>query len=432
MIPASDNSRLSVFDCVFADIGDEQSIEQSLSTFSAHMTNTVDILKKCTGKSLVLLDELGAGTDPIEGAALAAAILEELRRKGARVACTTHYAELKSYALRTEGVENGSCEFDVATLRPTYKLLIGVPGRSNAFAISLRLGMEEALVKRAEELVPQESREFESVVSALDIQRQELAKKEREVESARRKAIKAQRQAEEELARVKKQAQGEIEKARIQAQDILTKTRSQAMALIDEIEEVRKKAESEDADKSGLKSKLKELENTADPVAAKSNEGYVLPRKLRVGDEVLIFDIDKKGSVLALPDKSGKVLVQAGIMQMRVELSNLRLIENKKKTPESYIRSGKRTVNRSNYDVKAMTEVDLRGMTAQEAIMQLELALDSAVLSNMNQITIIHGKGTGVLRTEVQKYLKSSKYVKSYRLGVYGEGESGVTIAELK
>ncbi len=432
MIPASDNSRLSVFDNVFADIGDEQSIEQSLSTFSAHITNTIDILSRCTGKSLVLLDELGAGTDPVEGAALATAILEDFRSKGASIACTTHYAELKSYALRTDGVENGSCEFDVATLRPTYKLLIGVPGRSNAFAISLRLGMDKALVERAQELVSTESREFENVVSALDIQRKELQNKEREAENARRKAVKAQRRAEEELAAVRKQAQSEIEAARMQAQDIMTKTRAQAMELLEEIEAARKKAESENADKAALRGKIKELEKTADPIAQRTNDGYILPRKLKVGDDILIFDIDKKATVLELPDKSGKVLVQAGIMQMRVDLSNIRLTEQKKKSPSGYIKSGRRSVNRSNYDVKAITEIDLRGMTAQEAIMQLELSLDSAVLSNINQVTIIHGKGTGVLRTEVHKYLKTCKYVKSYRLGVYGEGESGVTIAELK
>ncbi len=432
MIPAADNSRLSVFDNVFADIGDEQSIEQSLSTFSAHMTNAVDILSKCTGKSLVLLDELGAGTDPIEGAALAAAILEEFRRRRARIACTTHYAELKSYALRTDGVENGSCEFDVATLRPTYKLLIGVPGRSNAFAISLRLGMSEALVERARELVSSESREFENVVSALETQRQDLLKKEQAAENAHRKALKAQKRAQEELEQVRRQAQQEIEQARRQAQDLMTKTRAQALSLIEEIENTRKKAESEDADKTALKSKIKALEKTADPVASRTNDGYRLPRQLKVGDDVLVVDIDKPASVLKLPDKSGKVLVQAGIMQMRVDIGNLKLVEQKKKTPQSYVKSGGRAVNRSNYDVKAITEVDLRGLTADEAVMQLELAIDSAVMSNINQMTIIHGKGTGVLRAEVQRYLKTCKYVKSFRLGVYGEGESGVTIAELK
>ncbi len=430
MIPAADNSRLSVFDHVFADIGDEQSIEQSLSTFSAHITNTIDILKNVNNRSLVLLDELGAGTDPVEGAALAIAILQDFRAKGAKIASTTHYAELKAFALQTNGVENGSCEFDVATLRPTYKLLIGVPGRSNAFAISLRLGMNADLIEKAQQLVSAESRQFEDVVSALEKQQQGLDKKIKEVELAEIKARKAQRKAEQELEEVRRQAQQEIEKARQQALEITTKTRAQAYSLLDEIEAIKKKSDASSEDKSQLRNKIKQLEQTADPVTKKSQDGYILPRKLKVGDEVLIFDIDKNATVLALPDSTGKVLVQAGIIKTRVDESNLRLLNNKKK--KTTLTSSRRAANRSNLDVKAITEVDLRGMTAIEAIMELENAIDSAVLSNINQITIIHGKGTGVLRTEVHKFLKTCKAIKSYRLGVYGEGEAGVTIAELK
>lgn len=430
MIPAADNSRLSVFDHVFADIGDEQSIEQSLSTFSAHITNTIDILKNANNRSLVLLDELGAGTDPVEGAALAIAILQDFRAKGAKIASTTHYAELKAFALQTNGVENGSCEFDVATLRPTYKLLIGVPGRSNAFAISLRLGMNADLVEKAQQLVSAESRQFEDVVSALEKQQQGLDKKIKEVELAEIKARKARQKAEQELEEVRRQAQQEIEKARQQALEITTKTRAQAYSLLDEIEAIKKKSDASSEDKSQLRNKIKQLEQTADPVTKKSQDGYILPRKLKVGDEVLIFDIDKNATVLALPDSTGKVLVQAGIIKTRVDESNLRLLNSKKK--KTTLTSSRRAVNRSNLDVKAITEVDLRGMTAIEAIMELENAIDSAVLSNINQITIIHGKGTGVLRTEVHKFLKTCKAIKSYRLGVYGEGEAGVTIAELK
>lgn len=430
MIPAADNSRLSVFDHVFADIGDEQSIEQSLSTFSAHITNTIDILNNVNDRSLVLLDELGAGTDPVEGAALAIAILQDFRAKGAKIASTTHYAELKAFALQTNGVENGSCEFDVATLRPTYKLLIGIPGRSNAFAISLRLGMNANLVEKAQQLVSAESRQFEDVVSALEKQQQGLDKKIKEVELAEIKARKAQRKAEQELEEVRLKAQQEIEKARQQALEITTKTRAQAYSLLDEIEAIKKKPDASSEDKSQLRNKIKQLEQTADPVTKKSQDGYILPRKLKIGDEVLIFDIDKNATVLALPDSTGKVLVQAGIIKTRVDESNLRLLDNKKK--KTTLTSSRRAVNRSNLDVKAVTEVDLRGMTALEAIMELENAIDSAVLSNINQITVIHGKGTGVLRTEVHKFLKTCKAIKSYRLGVYGEGEAGVTIAELK
>lgn len=431
MIPAADNCQLSVFDYVFADIGDEQSIEQSLSTFSAHITNTIDILKTANNRSLVLLDELGAGTDPVEGAALAIAILQDFRAKGAKIASTTHYAELKAFALQTKGVENGSCEFDVATLRPTYKLLIGVPGRSNAFAISRRLGMESELVEKAEQLVSAESRQFENVVSALEKQQQGLDRKMKEIEAAQRKAVKAQMKAEQELEKVRRDAAIEIEKARQQAQELMAKTRAQALSLLDEIDAAKKKTDISAEDKAKLRSKIKSLEKTADPVAKKANDGYVLPRKLKVGDEVLIFDIDKNATVLELPDNSGKVLVQAGIIQTRVPLSNLRLLNTQKKK-QTYTSSSRRAVNRSNLDVKAITEVDLRGMTAVEAIMELESAIDSAIMMNMNQITIIHGKGTGVLRTEVHKFLKTCKYIKSYRLGVYGEGEAGVTIAELK
>ena len=431
MIPASDNCRLSVFDSVFADIGDEQSIEQSLSTFSAHITNTIDILKNCTSNSLVLLDELGAGTDPVEGAALAIAILEKFRSKNVRTACTTHYAELKEFALQTKGVENGSCEFDVATLRPTYKLLIGVPGRSNAFAISLRLGMEHELIERAEQLVSSENREFENVVTALETRQQELERKAKEIENAQRKAVKAQMRAEQELVRVQKESQRELDRARQQAQEILTKTRAQAQSLMDEMDEAKKHIDSGESDKAKLRSKIKELEKTADPVAAKkTNEGYVMPRPLKAGDEVLIFEIDRNATVLEPPDSSGKVLVQAGIIKTRVNVSELRLVYTKK-SKTTYTGS-KRAVNRSNVDVKAVTEVDLRGMTAVEAIMELENAIDSAILMNIGRLTIIHGKGTGVLRNEVHKYLKTCKYVRTFRLGVYGEGEAGVTIAELK
>ena len=430
MIPAAENSSLSVFDCVFADIGDEQSIEQSLSTFSAHITNTISILKNCTDRSLVLLDELGAGTDPVEGAALAIAILQSFREKGTKTACTTHYAELKEYALQTKGDENGSCEFDVTTLRPTYKLLIGVPGRSNAFAISLRLGMDKSIVENAEKLVSSESREFENVVSALEERQQALDKKMQEADEYKRNAEAVRRKAEHELEKVKKEAEREIEKARKQAQEIMSKTKAQADAIISELEAARKKAELNAEERSSIKSKLKDLENTADPINKKTNENYVLPRELKPGDEVIIVDLDKEATVLEKADKSGRVLVEAGIMQMRVNISNLRLSETKKKkisfTPT------RKPLNRSNSDIKAVTQIDLRGMTADEAILELEAAIDSALLSHINQITVIHGKGTGVLRNEVHKYLRTCKFIKSFRLGTFGEGESGVTIIEMR
>lgn len=431
MTPCRENSRLSVFRKILVDIGDEQSIEQSLSTFSAHMTNIIDIIKVADRSSLCLIDELGAGTDPVEGAALAISILEKLRFCGAKIAATTHYAELKAYALKTRGVENGCCEFDVATLRPTYKLLIGVPGKSNAFAISQRLGLDSEIVARAKELVSEESREFETVVETLESRRQSLEQKMREADRLKSQARREREEAIKERREIQEQAEKEIEKAKAEAQAITAKTRAEAYALLDEIEKIKKQKNNADAEsKAKLKKSIKAMEDHADPVAkASDNSGYKLPRPLQVGDTVLIYDIDKKGTVLSLPDKNGNVQVQAGIIKTRVKLSNLRPVEEAKVTTTQTKKP--RTVTKS-VDIHASTEIDVRGMTAVEAIMEVESAIDSALLANINQMTIIHGKGTGVLRKEIQMFLKKNKYVKSYRLGVFGEGESGVTIVEFK
>ena len=427
MVPASDNSRLSVFRKVLVDIGDEQSIEQSLSTFSAHITNIIGILKECNHSTLAVIDELGAGTDPVEGAALAVAILEKLRERGAKIAATTHYSELKEYALKTPGVENGCCEFDVTTLRPTYRLLIGVPGKSNAFAISKRLGMEDDVIERAKLLTSSESRQFENVVESLEISRKELAD---ELEKARQATLDAQQkqaQAEKELERAKIESKREIDMAKHKAQELAAKTRAQAYAIIDELEQAKKEKKYEAEQKSKFKTGMKELEETADPVQKSEQSDYQLPRELQVGDNVLIFDIDKKAVVLEKPEKDS-VLVQAGIIKTRVKLNNLRLLEAEKvSTPKRR----ERTVTK---DVKSLakTEIDVRGQTADEAIMSVDSAIDNCMLNNIHTLTIIHGKGTGVLRTRIQQYLRHHKAVKSFRLGTFGEGESGVTIAELK
>lgn len=428
MIPAADESQLSVFLKILVDIGDEQSIEQSLSTFSAHMTNIIQILKETDNTSLVLIDELGAGTDPVEGAGLAIAILEQLREQGAKIASTTHYAELKEYALQSKYVENACCEFDVSTLRPTYKLLIGVPGRSNAFAISERLGMDKSLVDKARKLVSDESRQFEDVVQSLEDRRQTLDEKIKYAEMVTLQAQKDRENAQREIEQLKKQAQLELKKAREEASKIASATRASATALMDELNDLRKNKQLTPEEKAKLRASIKNMEENADPVEPGKENTYKLPRPLKKGDNVLIFDIDKKAVVLEEP-KNNVVLVQAGIIKTKVQISNLRLLEENKKT--TIQRSAKRTV-KSNAHVKAVTEVDLRGMTATEAIMELDRNLDSATLSGIHQVTIIHGKGTGVLRKEVHNYLKGCKYVKSYRLGVFGEGESGVTIAELK
>ncbi|MCI1966714.1 MAG: endonuclease MutS2 [Oscillospiraceae bacterium] len=432
MIPTAENSEISVFDQVLVDIGDEQSIEQSLSTFSAHMTNITGIMKKAGHGSLILLDELGAGTDPVEGAALAEAILESLRAKGARIAATTHYAELKAYALQTPGVENASCEFDVETLRPTYRLLTGVPGRSNAFAISLRLGMEPSVVDRARDLVSQENTKFEDVVQSLEDSRQKLDAEREQARQARVQAEQMRRDAEEKLERVQRDADSELEKAREKASQLVARTRAQADALINELEDMKKQHNKSltAEQKAKMKAGMRAMERGADPVKKKESGNYILPRPLKAGDMVLIFDIDKKGTVLRPPEGNSKeVLVQAGILQTRVPVSNLRLLNEKpQRTP---IRGVTRNV-KSCATAKVTTECDLRGQTADEAVMNLDRFLDSALLTGVDQLTVIHGKGTGVLRAAVQQHLKRHPSVKSYRLGTFGEGESGVTIVELK
>ena len=431
LVPCADNSRLSVFRRVLVDIGDEQSIEQSLSTFSAHMTNIIRILKLANAGSLCLIDELGAGTDPVEGAALAIAILEKLRERHAKIASTTHYAELKEFALRTEGVENGCCEFDVATLKPTYRLLIGVPGKSNAFAISKRLGLDNAVVERAQELVSGESRQFEDVVEKLERQRQSL---ERQVENANRLTAKAnteKQKAENELKRAREDAEREVERARQEAQRIISRTRAQADALVEELEKARREKELSAESRSKLRRDIDQMEAHADPVKLKNtpDEEYKLPRPLKAGDEVLIYDIDKNATVLTPPNKDGMVMVQAGIIKTRVDVKNLRLLKSKNKPNVPKFASTRNVPSR--VDVRPETEIDVRGQTAVEAVEIVDKAIDNAVLSGVSKITIIHGKGTGVLRREINQFLRRHKAVKSQRLGTFGEGEDGVTIVEL-
>lgn len=434
MLPVGDESRVSVFQKVLSDIGDEQSIEQSLSTFSAHMTNMIQIVKEADENSLVLLDELGAGTDPVEGAALATSLLEAFRLRGARVTATTHYAELKAYALQTEGVENACCEFDVHTLRPTYRLLIGVPGRSNAFAICLRLGMEEAVVDRARQLVSSENARFEDVVDRLESSRQKLEEEREEARMALAHAREALTEAEEKKAKLEAGMEREMEDARRRAMELVARTRGQIDAMLNEMEELRRQQNKTITaeQKARMRSGLRKLEDAADPVHKRAEEAYVLPRPLQAGDSVLIYDIDKKAVVLETPEEGKPVLVQAGILRTRVPASNLRLIKQEKvQTPKGrHIPRSSSTGGLSR--AAASMELDLRGQTTDEAIVNVDRFLDSAQLSGLHQVTLIHGKGTGALRAAVQAHLKHHPSVKSYRLGVFGEGESGVTIAELK
>lgn len=428
MIPAEEGSRISYFKRVLADIGDEQSIEQSLSTFSAHMTNIIDILNIADFESLVLLDELGAGTDPVEGAALAAAIIEELRGDGVRLACTTHYAELKAYALKTPGVENAACEFDVATLRPTYRLLLGVPGRSNAFAISKRLGMKESVVERAGELMDREGGLFEDVVDRLEESRQRL-EDERTLarEESQRASLSAQ-EAQNALKNAERDAQKAIDDAKREASRIVEMTRRQADELLNELNDLKKRQNKDVTaeEKAKLRAGIKNLEIASDPVIERGEGEYTLPRELRVGDSVIISGIDKPATVLEAP-KDGQVLVQAGIIKTRVDIKTLRLEENRQASEKP-----KRTFTKSVSTPEGATSLDLRGMNSEDALLELDNFLDRASRMGLGQVTVIHGKGTGVLRTAVQQHLKRCPQVKRFRLGTFGEGESGVTVVELK
>lgn len=429
MIPCGDESEISVFKKILVDIGDEQSIEQNLSTFSAHMTNTIDILKQASRFSLVLIDELGAGTDPVEGAALAVAILQKLKEKGAKIQCATHYAELKEFAITTEGVENGCCEFDVQTLRPTYKLLIGIPGKSNAFAISKRLGLSDDIIENAQHLVSSESRRFEDTIEQLEKRRQTLEKRLKEANDTKALAGRQREKANSIIEKAKREAEREIEKAHQEAERISSRTKAQAQSILDRLENLEKKQKMSAEEKAKLRKSIDKMENTADPIKEKKNEKYTPPRPFKVGDSVLIFDIDKDAEILSINEKDGTAYVQAGIIKTKVKLSNLRL--NKEK-PKVTVQTSRKRNMPSKMDMNPTTEVDVRGETAMEAIMDVDAAIDNAVLMNINQLTIIHGKGTGVLRAEIQKYLRTHKNIKSFRLGNFGEGDAGVTICEIK
>ncbi len=441
MLPVSDQSRISVFDEVLADIGDEQSIEQSLSTFSSHMTNIIDIINRAGDRSLVLIDELGAGTDPVEGAALAMAVLEALAARGAKVAATTHYAELKAYALQTPGVENGCCEFDVKTLRPTYRLLIGLPGRSNAFAISERLGMSKDIVDRARQLVSDSNLRFEDVVDSLELSRINM---EKELENARRQTETAQ-EALKEAQRIKEAAyelrDRELEKARSQALKITEQARREANALIMELEKIKKErdkakdaAELARRARATVKKGLESIESAADPVigTVDEDEEYVLPRPLIAGDTVIIASLAKEAKVQSPPDKNGNVEVMVGTAKMRVKLTDLRLVtgQQKKKDETGKRRNVSMVESKLNMEVK--TRLDLRGMTVDDCLIELDRFIDMSLRTGINEFVVVHGKGTGALKNAVTQYLKKSPYVRSHRLGVYGEGEDGVTIVELK
>ena len=431
-IPAGDGSQLSTFDAILADIGDEQSIAQSLSTFSSHMRTIVDVVAQCDDRTLVLFDELGAGTDPAEGAALAMAIIEFCRKMNSRVVATTHYAELKLYAMRTKGVINASCEFDVETLRPTYKLLIGIPGKSNAFAISRKLGLSEDILKEADDLVGKSDKDFEDVLSQLEAQRQQMESARLEAERMKRETERIKQQSEEYAAQLQKEKDKAMESARREAQKIIDDARYAANAASDELKALRKQLQ-ESADASNINQRQAEvrrsLNEMEDKIRAKQPkaERPQPKRDILVGDTVELLKLGTKASVIAI-NKDGTYQLQAGILKLNAKKDEIYLLENE----NPYKAKGGRPAH-SGREMKltAMSnEVDLRGMDAVEAICVLDNYLDSAMRANLGTVRIIHGKGTGVLRKAVQDALKKNKYVKKYRLGVYGEGEDGVTIAE--
>ena len=430
-IPAGDGSKVSVFEQVLADIGDEQSIEQSLSTFSAHMRNIVQVVEQCNDRSLVLFDELGAGTDPAEGAALAISLIEFCRAQGSRIAATTHYAELKVYAMRNEGVTNAACEFDVETLKPTYRLLIGLPGKSNAFAISRRLGLPEEIISAARNTVSQNDLDFEEVLDQLEQQRQQMEAARIEAERLQQETLSIRQKSEEYCAQIKKEKEHAEAQARREAQMILSEARRTANAVYEELKALRKQMK-DSADAQGVNARQAELRrqlNEAESKLGPQREAVSRPkpsREIRVGDTVELLKLGTKATVLAI-NKDGTYQLQAGIMKVNVKPDEVYLLENEKTDAKRFIDKTRKEFK----NVAQSPELDLRGMDALEASAVLTIFLDNAFMANLTQVRIIHGKGTGVLRKTVHEELRKNKHVKKFRLGVYGEGEDGVTIAEL-
>lgn len=442
-IPAAEGSVLGVFSEVLVDIGDEQSIEASLSTFSSHMVTVSEILKNVGPHSLALFDELGSGTDPIEGAALAIAILEKTRAAGALSAATTHYAELKIYALNTEGVQNASCEFDVETLRPTYRLVVGTPGRSNAFAISRKLGIDPSVISRAEELINKDDKRFEDVIDRLEADRVEMERARAESERILRESREERERAEAELKAKIAKSEEEIQKMLIKARQILDSARATSEFIFKQLDDIRRQENREKRDemaqraRAEVERRLRESEAMFEGVDVREialDDDYVLPRPLKVGDRVYLTTVGKEGVVTATADKKGLVSVTAGILKTKVTEDKLRLIDGdvkfvRRDEPKPKVNEGKvkRTVV-SNFK----PELDVRGMIGDDAWFLVDKYIDDAILAGIKIIRIIHGKGTGALRAALWKYFKTDKRIKSYRHGEYGEGDAGVTVLELK
>ncbi|MBE6693171.1 MAG: endonuclease MutS2 [Ruminococcaceae bacterium] len=441
-IPAEPNSAICIYDNILVDLGDEQSIEQSLSTFSSHMVNIVSIVKHVGERSLVLFDELGGGTDPVEGAALAIAVIEAVRATGAACIATTHYAELKAYALETDGVCNASCEFDVATLKPTYRLIIGSPGKSNAFAISEKLGLPESIIKRAEMLVSTENKSFENVIEQLEATRLSLDREREEAERLRVEYEAFKLKSERELRQKLESAEREAEKLRAKAAGMVASAKASCDFIYEQMEKMKRakdsarEAEELEAARRAVREHLRSHGDAFDPIdtRAPEDEGeYVLPRPLKKGDKVRIVSIGKEGYLMEDPNSRGMVNVQAGILKTKAKVSDLRLILEEATVTEA--KSGKK-MPASSYSVERSnsfkTEIDLRGMIGDEAWFAVDKYLDDALMYNVQTVHLIHGKGTGALKNALWKYLRTDSRIASFRLGKYGEGDGGVTVVELK
>ena len=449
-IPCDESSYMGVFEDVLADIGDEQSIEQSLSTFSSHMVNIIRILKSISQNSIVLFDELGSGTDPVEGAALAMAILEKVRSSGALCAATTHYAELKVYALETAGVTNASCEFDIETLKPTYKLSIGVPGRSNAFAISQRLGMPDDVIERAKLLLKSENKKFENVLEKLEEDRVALEKEKVKAAGLRRELEEKSYETEKILKKKLQESETNLEKAKEEARRIIASSKSSSGYIFAELDKLQKRKDEDDFKqtliqmKASLKTYIKTSEKEIYSYMDKSEPEeefveYVLPRELIKGDKVLIKDSNLTGVVESGADKDGQIQIQAGIINIKTSVSNIRLLDMDKPDAEKIIRSAAersklRTVKKSSdYEIKSgKNEIDVRGQNGEEAWYAIDKFIDAAKQNGLSSLRIIHGKGTGALRSALWKFLQHETRISSCRLGRHGEGDTGVTVVELK
>lgn len=434
MIPVDDNSEVAIFDKVLVDIGDEQSIELSLSTFSSHMVNIINILSCSDSNCLILLDELGGGTDPIEGAALARSILEHLHAIGAKIIATTHYSELKAFAIETDRVENGCFEFDVDSLKPTYKLMIGIPGKSNAFDIAKSLGLDVSIINCAKNMLTDSNIEFDKLAEQLEKMRRDT-EKDREIAAKTRLAlVEEKNKLTSKLNELEKKKEQILERARKDSENILNKARFQSNQLLNSLEEMKKEFNHENSSKLLSEAKLtakrvlENIENISDPVNESVNDNYVLPRPLVLNDSVIIADLKKSGTVQNIDEKNGRAYVSAGNINIWVDFANLRLSENKttaKKTTRNITKpSGK------NKNVNG--EIDIRGMASDEGVLEVDRYIDSAILTGIETITVIHGKGTGVLRNAVHSFLRRHKNVDGFRVGTFGEGENGVTVVTLK